>query len=113
MEKDRNDERRESTRVQLDIPCFVMIKLASGDSFKAMISNIGYSGIQLDLPAALSNGQLAPKALVTISGFPKELAMLNNMRAKVKWLGDGRCGLHFEKKLSISEEELLDIIEQF
>ena len=100
-------ERRMRPRGPLDAPYFVSVRLESGHECPAMLIDCGRGGVQLAFsPSEEHVGNLLNRELM-ILGLPKGLgADPDGVPGTVTWAGPERCGVRFERMLTLTDQQL-------
>ena len=103
-------ERRTRPRVPLDAPYFVSVRLENGYQCPAMLIDCGRGGVQLAFsPSEDHLGNLLNQELMILS-LPEGLgADPDGQPGRVTWAGPERCGVRFDRMLSLTDQELLAV----
>ena len=100
-------ERRVCPRVPLDAPFFVTVRLENGQQCSAMLVDCGRGGVQLAFSPVegMVNSLLSQELLVL--NLPKGLGTdPDGCPGVVTWVSPQRCGVRFDRALSLTDEEL-------
>lgn len=110
--RSQSAERRIYTRVPLDAPFFVTLQRGDGPELPALLVDFGRGGLQLALPPGTSENFFGwLNQAVMISRLPDSIdGCCTNCCGFISWVSQERCGVRFEKPLTISDDALENIV---
>jgi hypothetical protein len=104
-------ERRALLRVPVEVPFFVVVRLKDDYRCTAILADCGRGGVQLAFsPTAADRMAHTLGQEVTIFDLPAGLQPdPDGCAGVITWLSPQRCGVRFERMLSLTDEELLGV----
>lgn len=104
-------ERRNYERVPLDAPCFASIH-KDEQAVQVLMVDCSRGGMQFALPPGREVVADWLGNAVRVGDLPGALDPSGEgLEAMVNWVGGGRCGVRFDRVLSLSEAELLVLVQ--
>lgn len=105
-------ERRVYQRVPLDAPFFVTLRRSDGAEIPALMVDFGRGGVQVALPPGTpASFHSWLSCQVVVLGMPEPIECGRaGCKGMVSWVSAERCGVRFEPPLSLSEQELRNIV---
>lgn len=105
-----NSERRLYERICIDAPVFCEITI-KGEKIPVLLKDMSKGGMQVEIgPGREFSKELLGQEII-LSTLPDELTKcVSDVSGVVSWLSDERLGIRFPAPLSLSQEELEEII---
>lgn len=105
-------DRRQEERVPLDTPVFVVLMHGS-ETVPCMLGDISTGGAMMRLSPGLALPEwLVQDEWVTLEEWPFAAHTGEQpFKAQIVWVSGRSCGLKFQSRLNLSQEQLAELIE--
>ncbi len=100
-------ERRVYSRIPLDSPNFVKVRLSTGKALTMILSDISCGGAHLILPPRQEALPDVLGMVIVLLGLPPMIdRKAEGLAGTVSWLSPERCGVSFAKSLNLNLDTL-------
>ncbi len=107
-------EKRVYGRVPLDTPFFAVLRTEDGAEFSVQLIDCGRGGVQLAFSPAETRTLDIVNNGVLLLGLPLPAQEKGHLGVAgfVAWVGAGRCGVRFDRPLSLTDDEIKQVTER-